>query len=566
MKKKGNWLKRIFFPTPESNTGMKLLPYGIIIVLIIAAGLFATETWEYTNTIDFCGTACHTMPPQHITHLNSDHARVTCEDCHLGRADLGTQIIRKIEYSYQTGSAMLLNNYEYPIVAKNMRPARDVCETCHYPQVFSNDTLLTFNHYAQDENNTESTTYLIMKTGGGSDRDGLGYGIHWHIENPVMFYPTDESSEEIPYIRVVNQDGSTTEYIDTETDFDISQINEEQLVNMDCMSCHNRTAHPIENPDKAVEDILSRGEINQDIPYIRNYAATALKGDFKTYEEARKNIEKLIPNYEQNFPLAYSKYRTDLEATIEVLWNYYQENVFIDQKMRWDTHPDNSQHLTSPGCFRCHDGKHLSKENEAIRLECNLCHSIPVISGSEDFITNIEVSTGVEPSSHKDTNWITVHHEVTDQTCEKCHTMDDPGGYSNTSFCSNSGCHGQAWEYAGFNAPRLRQILSTLIETTPTPESVEEPEQEGLPPSYANIANSFSVCLSCHAVNGLAGINLSNYESIMQGGDKGAIVIPGDAVNSPLILVQQTKPPHFGQFTNQQLEKIIAWINAGAVK
>ncbi len=564
MKKKGNWIKKIFFPSPDTSLGMKLLPYGIIIVLIIAAGLLATETWAYTNTIDFCGTACHTMPPQHVTHFNSDHARVTCEDCHLGRAELGTQIIRKIEYSYQTGSAMLLNSYEYPIVAKNMRPARDVCETCHYPQVFSNDTLIDFNHYAQDENNTETTTYLIMKTGGGSEREGLGFGIHWHIENPVLFYPTDEGMQEIPYVRVVNQDGSYTEYVDTETDFDINQIDETELVNMDCMSCHNRTAHSIEYPDRAVDDMLSRGEINQNIPYIRNYAATALKGNFKTYEEARVNIEKLIPNYEQNFPVAFAKYRTDLETTIEVLWKYYEDNVFIDQKMRWDTHPDNSQHLTSPGCFRCHDGKHLTSENEAVRLECNLCHSIPVVSGPEDFITNIEVSTGIEPSSHKDTNWITVHHEVVNNTCENCHSMDDPGGSSNTSFCSNSGCHGQAWEYAGFNAPRLRQILSTLIETTPTPEPVEEPGQDGLPPSYAMIADSFSVCLSCHAAGGLAGINLSNYESIMRGGDKGAIIIPGDAANSPLVLAQQTEPPHFGQFTNQQLEEIIAWINAGA--
>ncbi|MBE0687993.1 MAG: hypothetical protein IH585_18520, partial [Anaerolineaceae bacterium] len=75
---------------------------------------------------------------------------------------------------------------------------------------------------------------------------------------------------------------------------------------------------------------------------------------------------------------------------------------------------------------------------------------------------------------------------------------------------------------------------------------------------------SFTACLSCHATDELAGVNLSNYESIMQGGDKGPIVIPGDAENSLLVLTQQTDPPHFGQFTNQQLEQIIAWINAGA--
>jgi hypothetical protein len=564
MKKFGRWLKHIFFPPPERSIGMKLLPYGIIIFLFVAIGIFTAEAWEYTNTIDFCGTTCHTMPPQYVTHLNSDHARVTCEDCHLGRAELGTQIIRKIQYSYQTGSAMVLNNYEYPIIARNMRPARDVCETCHLPEVFSNDTLIDFKRYSQDENNTESTTYLIMKTGGGSEREGLGFGIHWHIENPVLFYPTDERNEEIPYIRVMNEDGSFTEFFDTETDFDFSQISEEELVNMDCMSCHNRTAHLIEYPDQAVDAMLARGEINSDIPYIRNYAATALRGNYEDYETARASIEKLLPNYEQNFPIAFAKYRTDLETTIEVLWSFYENNVFMDQKMKWDTHPDNTQHLTSPGCFRCHDGKHLSKENEAVRLECNLCHSIPVISGPEDFVTNIELSTGVEPESHKNTNWITIHHEIMDNTCENCHTLDDPGGSSNTSFCSNSGCHGQAWEYAGFNAPRLRQILSTMIETTPTPEPGEEPVQEGVPPSYANISNLFATCLSCHAEDGLGGLNLSNYESIMLGGANGPILIAGDAENSLLIKVQRQEPPHFGRFNNTQLDQIIAWINAGA--
>ena len=74
--------------------------------------------------------------------------------------------------------------------------------------------------------------------------------------------------QEILYIRVENKDGSYKEYFDTETDFDFSQIQEDQLVEMDCMSCHNRTAHFIEYPDKAVDDMLARGEINKAIPYI----------------------------------------------------------------------------------------------------------------------------------------------------------------------------------------------------------------------------------------------------------------------------------------------------------
>jgi hypothetical protein len=50
----------------------------------------------------------------------------------------------------------------------------------------------------------------------------------------------------------------------------------------------------------------------------------------------------------------------------------------------------------------------------------------------------------------------------------------------------------------------------------------------------------------------------------MQGGNHGAIVIPGDAENSLLVTIQQSETPHFGQFTNRQLEWVISWINSGA--
>jgi len=563
MKKFGRWLKKIFLPPEDASMAIRLLPYGLIIIAIIAVILFATGAWEYTNTTEFCGTACHTMPPQYITHQLSDHARVTCEDCHLGRAPLGTQIIRKIQYSWQTGSAMVTGNYEYPIVARNMRPARDVCETCHYPQVFSSDTLVEINHYAEDENNTQSTTYLVLKTGGGSDREGLGYGIHWHIENPVYYYPTDEARQEIPYVRVENADGSFTEYIDVETDFNPNMIDETQLEVMDCMTCHNRTAHGIESPGDTLDSMLARGEISADIPYIRNLASLVLRGNYEDQESAKAGIESLLDKYERDYPLAYQKYKAEIETATEKLWAYYENAVFFDQEMKWDTHPDDSTHIDSPGCFRCHDGQHLSKTNEAVRLECNLCHSIPVVAGTEDFVTNIEVSRGIEPENHKNTNWIGLHREYFDETCVNCHTVDDPGGSSNTSFCSNSGCHGQSFEYAGFDAPKLREILLEVLELEIVPPPTETLTMDQAA-SYQAISGLFNKCTTCHANDSLKGVNLSGYETIMAGADDGALVIPGDAENSLLVITQSGEQAHFGQFTPQELTLIIEWINAGA--
>jgi len=62
----------------------------------------------------------------------------------------------------------------------------------------------------------------------------------------------------------------------------------------------------------------------------------------------------------------------------------------------------------------------------------------------------------------------------------------------------------------------------------------------------------------------MKGVNLTSYEDIMKGGDDGVIVIPGNANGSPLVLVQSGPLPHFAQFSPQELELIISWINKGA--
>ena len=42
----------------------------------------------------------------------------------------------------------------------------------------------------------------------------------------------------------------------------------------------------------------------------------------------------------------------------------------------WHKFPNNIGHLYSPGCFRCHDGKHVSSDGKVIPKDCNICHTI----------------------------------------------------------------------------------------------------------------------------------------------------------------------------------------------
>jgi len=592
MKRFWNGIRNFFLPPADAKTFLRILPLITVAFIIIVVFVLATVTWEETNQTSFCGLTCHTMPPEYVTHQDSPHTNVFCEDCHMGRDRLSVLIGRKIRYSWQTGSAMVLNTYEYPIRAKNMAPARDACENCHKPEKFSTDKLVEINHYAQDEANTSTTTFLVVKTGGGTKREGLGFGIHWHIENPVYFYANDKAQQEIPYVVVENDDGTQTEYIDVESGFDPSTVNKNDLVEMDCITCHNRTAHMVDSPQQSMDNLISRGLISVDIPNIMQKGVEVLSASYTSDDEAMTAIDGLGSYYQASQADFYSANKDTIDAAVAAIKDVYSRTNFIDQKVNWETHPNNLAHLDSPGCFRCHDGKHLNQADEAVRLECNLCHSIPVVSSPTQFTTNLELSKGFEPDSHKNASWINLHRTVFDTTCAGCHTVEDAGGTSDTSFCSNSACHGANWQFAGFDAPMLREIMAEQAKqlnggsesSESTPESNEtvaeddETDTEGSetapaggesapavegPATYATLQPVFeNQCGACHGEAAMGGLNLTTYATLMAGGEKGAIVNPGEPEGSVLVQIQSGE--HFGQLTSEELDLVKQWITDGA--
>ncbi len=550
-------LKKLFFPPAGSPMRVMILPYAVLVVLTLGLISGGAHAWSYSNSPKFCGTTCHTMPPQNAVYVRSPHANVTCEECHIGRASFFEQLPRKaqgIKETYDT----IFNLYELPIRAQALRPARETCEKCHQPETFSDDSLRNVVHFAQDTENSATTTYLIMKTGGGAKRQGLGRGIHWHIINKVEYVATDALSQDIPYVRVVNDDGSTTEYVDVEANFDPASIQPGDLKSIDCLTCHNRVTHEFADPAESVDLAMSRGVIDPTIPSIRLKAVEVLSQSYPSRDSAMRAIAAIQRYYENS---AY-KDSAKVEAAIAAMQDIYDHTVFPDQKIDWTTYPNNLGHFDAPGCFRCHDGKHLDANQQAIRLECNVCHSIPVVAGASDFVANIEISRGPEPESHRSPNWISLHNQAIDTSCTACHTMEDAGGTSNTSFCSNSACHGNVFTYAGFNAPELREILqSQLPPPAPTPTPGPAPEN----PTYsANVGGLFqTTCAACHNATTLAGgLDLTSYATTMHGGKDGAVIQPGDAQGSLLLSVQSSK--HFANLSATELDIVRQWITAGA--
>jgi nitrate/TMAO reductase-like tetraheme cytochrome c subunit len=257
---------RFFSPGQSSPWWLRIMPYAALAFAALLIFGLAGAGWEYTNSSEFCGTACHTMPPEYVSYLNSPHANVKCVECHIGRETIATQFGRKaqdISHIIRFVGA----DYETPIYTKKLRPASQVCEKCHNPAKFSPNSLEDVTHFSAEENNKESTTHLSFKTGGGTHREGMGKGIHWHIENQMEYAFSDDANlqQEIPWVRVTYADtGETETYVDVEAEgaADFAAQHPTNVRQVDCITCHNRVSHVFKTPDASIDDAMARGQIS----------------------------------------------------------------------------------------------------------------------------------------------------------------------------------------------------------------------------------------------------------------------------------------------------------------
>jgi len=400
---------------------------------------------------------------------------------------------------------------------------------------FSDDSLRHIRNYLPDKDNTPQDIYLLMKTGGGTAREGLGFGIHWHIENQVLYYATDEDDQDIPYVRVVDENGNVTEYFDISADVGLEDIHEDELVQMDCITCHNRITHEVSQPEDAVGQAIRKGLMAADLPYVFEQSVLLLREDYQDKNSALAAMEMLETYYQENFPEVFAGREDDISQVVSILQEIYNQSVYPEQLSDWDTHSDNMGHKNNPGCFRCHDGKHLTKEDEAIRLECNICHSIPVVGDPTRLTTEIELVSGPEPDSHTLTNWMTLHGKAKDNTCTACHST--PEGYEkladlvskppvDNSFCGNQACHANVWEHTGFKSPELEAILAEQLEflRKTTPFLLEDK-----PRNFDEIFSALfeGRCASCHGGDSPSGgLDVTTYIGVLAGGVSGSGVVP----------------------------------------
>lgn len=349
----------------------------VLFVFLMVSAFGSYRAYEYTESVTFCGQLCHVpMEPQFVAHQNSPHARIRCVECHVGPG-ADWYVKSKFNGARQLYS-VLMDTYPRPIPTPvhNLRPAQDTCEHCHWPDKNFGVQLKEFNHYGYDEKNTHNLIRLLVNTGGGA---GAGSGIHWHmnIANEIVYASIDDKRQELPWVRMKDRDGNVEEYFLKDSPLGEAEMRSLPQRKMDCVDCHNRQAHAFAIPDRSVNEAMLAGKLDPALPYIKARSVEALSKTYASTEEAVNSIASFIDEfYRTKYPDLYSAKRDEIHAAVTELQRIYRTSFFPVMKTDWQAHQDNVGHYYSTGCFRCHDGKHVSKTGKIIRNDCRICHTV----------------------------------------------------------------------------------------------------------------------------------------------------------------------------------------------
>jgi NapC/NirT cytochrome c family, N-terminal region len=343
-------------------------------LIIPVLGVCSYRGYLFTESAEFCGAICHNMLPQYTRYQQSPHARVTCAGCHIGPG-AGFFVKSKISGLRQVAYTML-NVYPRPIppAITQLRPASETCEQCHWPNQFFGSLLRTIVHFAPDQENTRHAYQILIKVGGLNNALGQAEGIHMHMLNHVEYVASDSRLEHIPWVRYTFADGHSVVFRSDGKPF-ADPPPPGQRRNLDCIDCHNTIGHEFLSPDRAVDHALTVGRLDPSLPYLKREAVYVLVQKYSTKPQALAAIQTAMEAFYRARPDVWPARWATVQRCIKAVQAIYRANFFPDMHVDWRTYPDHIGHMESPGCFRCHDGLHVSASGARISSSCTTCHT-----------------------------------------------------------------------------------------------------------------------------------------------------------------------------------------------
>ena len=312
-----------------------VLVFTIVNFLVVATASYHGA--EYMDSPQFCGRSCHVMKPEFTAYQISPHSHVACVDCHIGsgaqayfsaKVNGTKQLIEVTFHPLAPLAPKIIPNYPTPIPSPvtSLRPARYTCEGCHTPTRFDGDKLLVKPNFADDEQNTETQTVLVLHLGGVDSLSQRYTGIHGVHLGHIEYVSTDPSRTTIPWVERQNADGSFTEYSTLPAGSGVPKGDRRV---MDCIDCHNRAAHTFVTAEEAVDQAMASGAISSDLPWIHKEGLALLNGTYSSQEDAGVQIpEQLQAFYRSQNPAVLPQKAALVDQASKELVALYDQNVF----------------------------------------------------------------------------------------------------------------------------------------------------------------------------------------------------------------------------------------------
>lgn len=409
-------------PVIDLNEGrQRLILAGVsaaALTVLVLLSITGYRAYEYSDSVRFCGLVCHqVMKPEYTAYQNSPHARVPCVACHVGPGAKWF-VHAKLTGLYQVYSTVF-RKYPRPIETPvhDLRPAQETCEQCHWPAKFFGAQQKLFAHYLADEKNTPWHIQSLIRIGGGDPAQGQSSGIHWHmnIANDIYYAETDPKRQTIPYVKAVDRQGRTTEYFAADSKLTPEEAARLPLRRMDCVDCHNRPSHIFNTPERAVSRAFETGRLDPSLPWLKREAMRLLAGEYATEAEALEKISVGLPEfYRKEYPALAAKKADAVAQAVKAVREIFSANVFPEMKTDWRVHQNNLGHLTSLGCYRCHDGQHKSPTGKVVTKDCGACHTF-LAQGTPAETARARLKA--QPFKHP----VDVGVDVKEMNCHDCH-------------------------------------------------------------------------------------------------------------------------------------------------
>jgi len=365
---------------------------GFVLVSLLYA-FAGFKTYEYTESDTFCGILCHSSGQslhraENQAYSFSPHAKVGCSTCHVG-SGIEYFVLYKVRGMRQLFN-LITGRVPRPIPTPvaDLRPAQAVCESCHGPK-YQFYERLEARQYFLSESNTPWKLDLLLKMGTAGLKTDRPPKMHWHSSTTeeIMYDASDPKRVVIPWVHVKRLDGKIRTYRTTGTESAAPEPKDDAKRRMDCVDCHNRAGHPFHHPSDILNALMSTGLVDPSLPDIKKTAVKALEGEYRTFDEGKEAIRKTITDfYRTTYPSVAKAQMQAIDRAITSLQGSYGRNYDPLMKVSWKNFPSNRGHRHALGCFRCHDGKHVSEDGAVLSKDCNLCHVLleHQVSGKKD--------------------------------------------------------------------------------------------------------------------------------------------------------------------------------------